>query len=316
MRRIVITGGSGFLGTELVNGLLKNMAFKKDRFYFVGRKKPDFIEEWRGVSRLNFISLDLSDLVMLRELRDPIFKAPAPGGIDVEIDFKCDILIHLAAQTPKTEDENLDAVNTYCLRPIIELFKPKCVIFTSTIDVYDYSLKDKITEESKIGPKTHYGNSKVNAEIILSKFKSKYKFELVILRLTNIYGSIDPYLRVINQFIKYGQSSGRIYVNGLGKQKRDLMHIDDFTRAMLYVIDKPVAGIYNVGSGRSIRIMDLAIKVRDLILTKIGKQAKILSIFDLKADRSIDLDVSKFNKTFNFCALISIDAGILRIMGN
>lgn len=289
---IGITGYSGFIGSELLNTILKLKEFKNYEIVLFGRTAAN-VNKY-----VKLVYLDLES---------PVF----------EYKIKIDILVHLAAQTPNKTNFLLNQVNAENIEILIKNTKPNNVIFTSTTDVYIQKYNNILYETSLLSPVTKYGYSKLLGEINLKDLAIKYNFSLTILRLSTIYGIVDPYKRIINKFIRSGLKEEGLFVHGTGKQTRDFLYITDVVDAIIKVIENPQEGIYNVGFGKSTSINELAEKVKHIIKNVYNKKCNIAhdySINDIKSFISINLNTNKFTRTFNFKPKITLQSGILNIV--
>lgn len=257
-KRIGITGASGFIGKLLVQQLL-------DQGYSVNalmRSKTSFPTDVKRVEG------DLTDIKALNSFLQDI-----------------DILIHLAGrQLPPEEQffkDNVLATNALLNRA--KNFPIKHLIFLSTVAVYA-DQEDKIhTEEEQCNPSTYYGLTKYLAENICHYWQTITKQKLTILRPFNVYGK-ENRKGVVFTMIENAKKTQTITINGDGNQIRDFLYVDDVINALLLVIQKEQEGIFNLGSGHSITISELADMIKELsfqVQTKYkqsesGKTKKIL----------------------------------------
>ncbi len=229
---------------------------------------------------------------------------------------KIHTLVHLAAQTPKSVDgDTLQYVNVHSLIPLIKKTIPTNVIFASSLDIYSLTTSKPFKETSKPEPFSEYGITKMKAEKLLQKLSTDLGFNLVIIRLTVTYSENDPYKRVMFYFIKQALENQIIKVYGTGKQTRDFLYIDDAIIGFKKVINEPLQGIYNLGYGSSISMTELAEKVAKIIGNKLKKSILIqyINIEDEKTQRTVKLDTTKFEKTYEFKPRITIEEGIMKL---
>ncbi len=275
--KVLVTGGSGFIGSFLVKELLR----AGEEVIIFDKKKPRF----RGAE---FIKGDIRDKIDLPRVNT---------------------IYHLAAQisVPFAEaypEENYSInvegtkhVLTYALKTKIKNF-----VFFSSAAVY--GLQDNPIKENAIKkPINNYGLSKLKAEEECLKYK-KY-FSLSILRPFNVYGIGCG--GVIKKFIEAAKNNKKVFIEGDGKQTRDFIHVNDVVGAALFLSDKP--GVYNIGTGKETSINKLVKIIEKISCKKLEKeyikarQADIRrSVADISALRQAGFDVK-----------ISLENGIKQI---
>lgn len=217
--KILITGGAGYIGTELTSALLQeNPAIEEIIIYdnlsrpnynlFIGRH--DFPK-----GKIKFIQGDLLDS---RKLKKALKNT--------------DIVFHLAAKvsTPFADQnphlfEQVNHWGTAELVYALEESPVKKVIYSSSVSVYGSS-SEMVDVDSPINPKTFYGISKMRGEEHIQRLFDK--MPTYILRLGNVYGYSKSmrFDAVINRFMFDAQFHKRITINGNGEQHRAFIHID------------------------------------------------------------------------------------------
>ncbi|MDH3322313.1 MAG: SDR family oxidoreductase [Flavobacteriaceae bacterium] len=216
--KILITGGAGYIGTELVYELNKNPEVKEIVVYdnlsrgninlFIGSNKLS--------NKIKFIQGDILDTRLLRE---------SLKGVDV--------VYHLAAKvTTPFADQNahfFEQVNhwgTAELTYAIEESEVKKFIYTSSASVYGASSQEA-DEQTFPNPKTFYGISKLRGEEQVNRLFDK-DMEVFIIRCGNIYGYSKSmrFDSVINKFMFEANFKNRIAIKGSGDQHRSFIHVD------------------------------------------------------------------------------------------
>ena len=255
--KILITGGAGYIGTELTKQLASDERISeviifdnlnKDQYnFFLGHTLP-FKEKFR------FVNGDLLDSRTLRKVLD---------GVEV--------VYHLAAKvtTPfaNSDPHFFEQVNNWGTAELVyaleESDSVKQVIYTSSTSVYGSS-KKMVTEETTVNPRTFYGVSKMRGEEHVQRLMPKVKTH--ILRLGNIYGYSRSmrFDAVINRFMFDAHFNGRIQIHGSGKQHRAFIHIDVIAKLLgdLLESDAP-GGIYNVVD-RNLSVLDIVDALKEI----------------------------------------------------
>jgi len=157
----------------------------------------------------------------------------------------------------------------------------------------------KLTEDSKINPISPYGESKFQMEQEIKKFISKHDINIIVLRFFNIYGigQSSEYAGVITKFIKRIASNKPLEIFGDGMQTRDFIAVQDVVSSIENVIEYGKNGIYNIASGKSITIKELA----ELMIALSGKDLNIQYVSPKTRDiKYSQTDISLAKKDLNY----------------
>tara|TARA_B110000014_G_scaffold214516_1_gene167747 strand:+ start:3707 stop:4612 length:906 start_codon:yes stop_codon:yes gene_type:complete len=248
--KFLITGGMGFIGSYLVDYLLKqgNEITILDNFSNSNKKSMKKIEN----NNLKIIEGDI------RKINDVL------NSIKNQ-----EIVIHLAAkisveESIKNPKETFD-VNVSGTKNIInacEKSNIKKLIVASSAAVYGENLSNiKLKETSKTNPISPYGESKLLMENEIKKTQIKNKkLNCIILRFFNIFGKgqSTEYAGVITKFIEKISTDETIEIFGDGLQQRDFISIYDVIESIDNAINNGESGTYNIGRGETITIKELA----------------------------------------------------------
>ena len=294
---IFITGGTGFIGSHLYKYLSK-----------------------QGNKIIIFDNLSNSKI---QKLTDPNIKIIKGDILDYPLLSKSlnntEIVIHLAAQISVTDSikdpNNTMKVNVDGTQNVLDACQKnniKNLIAISTAAVFGN--QDVIDESSKTNPISPYGKSKLLMEEKITNFSKKYNLNSVILRFFNLYGpgQSPQYAGVITKFLENIREDKPLVIYGNGSQTRDFIHIDDAVECISLAIkniDKKTGKIYNVGSGKSTSILELA----NLLLKLSGKNLPISFKPEIKGDilySKTSIDLAK--KELGFEPKISLQEGLSR----
>ena len=235
---VLVTGGAGFIGSNVVDGLLDN-GFKVTVLDNLSTGKK---ENLNPLSR--FYKTDIRDKKALEE----IFKEVKP-----------EIIYHLAAQIDvrkSVADPAFDAltniIGSINLFELAVKYNVKRIIFSSTGGAL-YGEPDNLpaNESTEIAPLAPYGVSKYCTEQYLNYFKRIYGIERVILRYANVYGPRQDPLGeagVVAIFTGRILNGEKPIIYGDGNQTRDYVYVKDIVKANLLAMDGK-EGTYNVGTG-------------------------------------------------------------------
>jgi len=231
--KILLTGGSGFIGTAISKKLLE-----EGYEIIIGD-----IREPRGNLREYFHFCDVTDPFQVTELVE-----------------ESNAVIHLAANPspPLAEknlrwDLNLNVVGTINVAESCSK-RDRRMVFISTAMV-------------KFAPYTCYAISKRTAEMYVQRYIRKQSLDASIVRLWNVYGPTQELGRVIPDFVEQALSRPREFVvKGTGLDLRDFVYIDDVTEGIILVLKKGRAGeVYEIGSGKQVTIRELADTINKLV---------------------------------------------------
>ncbi|MFL2702600.1 MAG: NAD-dependent epimerase/dehydratase family protein [Candidatus Actinomarina sp.] len=270
MKKVIITGGAGFIGTSLVKALLDNdiekiliiddlsTGSKSNLDNLLSNKKIEFIE-----SRIE----DINNIDELFENYDFCYHLAAGVGVQYIMDNLSESLLTNILATHKV----LEACQVNNLP----------VLLTSTSEVYGVA-EDKVwTEETKslIGPTTKlrwsYAASKMIDEFIALSLYEEGKISPIIVRLFNIIGpnQLSKYGMVVPRFIEAAVNDEDILIHGDGSQSRSFTWVDDVVTYLIKLAELKAYGeIFNIGQTEEITIEELA----KLIIEKSNSNSKII----------------------------------------
>ena len=270
LRHILVTGGAGFIGSHLVEFLVRENA---GRIVVIDNLKRGRLANLAQViDRIEFINGDIRD----RELMER-----ESQGVD--------LIYHLAAQSNVLGAvQDLDYSFTTNVAGTLEVLRAaqqsgaRRVVFTSSREVYGDPHSLPVLESAPIAPKNAYGASKAAAEMYC-RVLSTAQMTVAVVRLANVYGSRD-FDRVIPIFVDQALQNLPLTLNG-GKQILDFVWIDTVIQGLIGAAELPVwPGPVNIGSGVPTTIADLAAQV-------VGKAG---SLSEVRVGPRRDVEVSRF----------------------
>lgn len=254
--KILITGGAGYVGTELIKSLDRNTEVDELVVYdnlSTGNSNLFLEGQHRRLQKVRFVSGELLDSRKLRKCLD---------GVDV--------VFHLAARvtTPfaNTDPHFYEQINHWGTAELvyaIEESEVKKFIYTSSASVYG-STTEVLNEQSLPNPRTFYGISKLRGEEHVTRLFEK--LDTYIIRCGNVYGYSRSmrFDAVINRFMFDANFSNKISINGKGTQHRAFIHVDLVTKALRGLIEKDVpGGTYNIVD-RNLQILDIVDTLKEL----------------------------------------------------
>lgn len=249
-KRILVTGGRGYLGSRLVS-YLENLGY----IIYLGSRKNNTLQNWgNSVSEINIDWNNLNNIDDILKNTDCIIHLAGANEIESSAD-------------PVTAMSDT-AMNTYKLLQASVKNNVKRFIYLSTIHIYGSPLKGIISEETLPRPVHPYAITHRAAEDFVISFSDKNLIEGIIVRLSNGFGypelkTIDRWKLVINDFCKNAVEIQNIIINSSGEQKRDFITITDFCRGVDHLINlkNVIENIFNLGGNTSVTIKQMAEKV-------------------------------------------------------
>jgi UDP-glucose 4-epimerase len=262
--RALVTGGSGFIGSHLVDALLA----RGDEVVVVDNL-------FTG-NRDNLVSaLEVGAKLHTEDVTDEAAMSMVFKEADPEVVF------HLAAQPHVTRSVNdpvldlrINVAGTIKLLELARRFEPRQIVFASTggaIYGEGEGRELPLDEETDVLPFSPYGQSKRAAELYLALYERLYGVSSVALRLANVYGPRqDPYgeAGVVAIYSLAMQTGKQPIVFGTGEQTRDLIYVEDVVRAFIAAADSDAHGAYNIGTGRETSVLELGAQLAPMCGTE------------------------------------------------
>ena len=292
--KIIITGGSGFIGSYLA------MQLKQEHDVTIFDVK-------KNVSDIDFIEGDVTNLDSVKNsITD------------------CDLVIHLAASLGVVNVER-DPVQTLDInlggtKNVLEACRTnniKKIIFSSSSEIYGEPTKIPIGENDKPIPITTYGISKLASEEYIKSYSKSYGIQYTIFRLFNVYGAIQDTQWVLPEFVDKAISNKQISVHSDGSQVRAFCYVSDVADAFQSVLEKANGEIINVGNDSNpISIKELAEKI--VSLTNSQSKIEFVPFEESNRNRTEILkripDINKAKKILNYSPKITLDEGIKKVV--
>lgn len=299
-KHILITGGTGFLGKQLVKELMDY----KTRITIIDKKMPLARQFEKLIKKkgIQFIGCDLtkkSDIKQIkREIKDSV------------------IVIHLAAFVPISGNQHEDLIEKSTrvniegtinlVTSISDLLQKIC--YVSTLDAYGNPVYMPVDEQHPTNPLSYYGASKLATEKYLQVFSLKSKIPLTILRLSCTYGPGEWYERAMPNFIRAAIDKKPLVIYGDGSDVRDYLYLDDAIRAIVLALRKNSGGLYNIGSGRGYTIKEVAKKIIELT----GGTSSIQFRPRLRKRTKFIFDISRAQKELSYLPQAKLEDGLKR----
>lgn len=299
-KRYLITGGAGFIGSHLCDELLTEGHQVVVLDSFVSGKRENLPP---AGGRLTVIDGDI--------------RAIAKHADDIG---KIDAVVHLAALISGYDSllhpaDYLD-VNVSGLLSLIDFAaqnQVRRIVFASSSTVYGNQQHIRLTEDAPPGPLTVYALSKLTSEHLLRIYGAMHGFSHCSLRLFNVYGPRQapdhPYANVTCKFAHAAAHGLPINLYGDGEQSRDFIYVADAVRAFMAVLNQSSQAIYNVGTGRTVRINELITKLGEMRGEPLAVSRQPPWPNDI---RSISADTDRLHSEFGFRPDTGLSTGLQR----
>ena len=298
MKRILVTGGAGFIGYHLIELLLKdssNYVICVDN-NFTGSTRN--IENFRFQNNFEFIRHDVTI---------PLY---------VEVDE----IYHMACPaSPRAYQHNpIKTIKTNVVGTINMLGLAKRVgariLFTSTSEIYGDPTVSPQNEEywgnvNPIGPRSCYDEGKRCAETIMNEYHRQHGVDIRIVRIFNTYGpNMDPYDgRVVSNFIMQCLKNEPITLYGDGSQTRSFCYVSDTVTGLMAVMHGDDIGPYNIGNPNEMTIQHLADQIRQLC----NSDSKIIRLpLPLNDPQQRRPDITKIECDLQWSPTVSLTTGL------
>ena len=270
MKKVIVTGGAGFIGSNLVKKLLDLNVEKLLIIDDLSTGNESNISSIVSDERVQFLNLKIEDIESINELfedYDFCYHLAAGVGVQYIMDNLSESLLTNILATHKV----LEACQANGLP----------VLLTSTSEVYGVAEDDVWTEDTKslIGPTTKlrwsYAASKMIDEFIALSLFEEGKVSPIIVRLFNIIGpnQLSKYGMVVPRFIESALEDKDILIHGDGSQSRSFTWVDDVVNYLIKLAEVKAYGeVFNIGQTEEISIKNLA----ELIIEKTNSNSQII----------------------------------------
>ncbi len=274
--KFVITGGAGFIGSNLVNKLV----LEGNEVHII----DNFSSGLKDNCNKNAVyhEIDISDSNNINKIQSILL------GADTVFHLAAKARVQLSINEPLTYEKNNTFGTLNILKASVDS-KVRRVVYSSSSSVYGNTKKLPSKESDKISPISPYALQKYYGELLCKLFSELYNLETICLRYFNVYGENQilggAYSTVIGIFIDQFNKGLPLTINGDGSQRRDFTYVGDVVNANILSSKSKKAGygeVINIGNGQSTSIIDLANMIgKDFIFKK-----KLNEPFENLADNS------------------------------
>ncbi len=311
MRNILITGGAGFIGSNLTDLLLKR-GYQVTCFDNLSSGSLENISRHFKNKRFSFVEGNLEDTKLLEKVvsgKDIVFHLAAILGVSEVVKRPLDVF-------------RVDYASTHSVLEAARKAKVGKVYLASSSEVYGKNPKMPLREDSErvYGPtdvsRWSYATAKSMAEHLFFSYKEKYGLPVAIGRYFNIYGPgcyNKLYRHVITKFTLQALGGDDITIYGNGLQKRSFFYIDDAIRATYQIVFQTSGEAFNIGSRNVVSMIKLARMIKRL--TKSNSKIVHQDPKDILGKGYEDAlvrvpDTTKVEKWLHFYPKVDLEAGL------
>ncbi|UCG54606.1 MAG: SDR family oxidoreductase [Dehalococcoidia bacterium] len=257
MKKAVVTGGAGFIGSNLADELI-NRGYKVIIIDDLSTGRLSNIESTLESKNAEFIRGSITNFPLLRKIfsgADYVFHQAALPSVPRSI------------KDPKTCN-NINITGTLNVLVAARDSDIKKVIYASSSAVYGDTPTLPKTEDMILNPLSPYAVTKLTGEYYCSVFSKIYNLKTVCLRYFNVYGPRQdpnsPYAAVIPLFLEKVFTSNSPVIFGDGEQSRDFTFVKDVAQANILMAESEASGIFNLGSSQKVTINHLVGLITDI----------------------------------------------------
>ena len=310
MKKILVTGGSGFIGNNLVNYLIKK------KYYVI------------NIDKLTYSSSNYNQKTLKRK-NYKFFKFDINNKKKLKLiikKYKPECIFNIAAETHV--DRSIDSPFQFIHSNILGVFnileaikennrfnKKIKLIHISTDEVYGDIKKNKSDEKYPYNPSSPYSASKASADHLIKSYVRTYNLPAIISNCCNNYGPYQFPEKLIPKIIVNILSNKPIPIYARGQNSREWIYVNDHCEALFHIFKKGRIGeSYNVGSNINLKNIDLAKKILKIFKMKnfrIGKKVKIKFVKDRPGhDFRYALNSKKIYKEIRWRSRTSLNKGL------
>ena len=311
MKKVIVTGGLGFIGSNLIELLLK----KKFKVLNIDKNtySSNFynVREFKRNRNYSFIKCDIAN----KKISKIISK------------FKPNVIFNLAAETHVDRSidnpENFIKSNIFGVYNILECFKNYSkknkktkLIHISTDEVYGDILFGRTKENYPYNPSSPYAASKASSDHLVSSYVRTYKIPAIITNCSNNYGPKQHPEKLIPKLIYNILTNKSLPIYGKGTNSREWIYVEDHCEALIQIFKNgKIGSFYNIGSNKNLINLDISKKLIKIAKTKIkiGKNVKIEFVKDRPGhDIRYALNSNKLIKELKWKPKTSFETGLIK----
>ena len=307
MRKILVTGGLGFIGSNLIKLLLKKKytVLNVDKITYASNFYN--VYEFKNHKRYKFHKCDLNNEKKLKRIittfkPDGIFNVAAETHVDRSIDGPKNFIYS-------------NIIGTFNILEIIRKNKIKTkLLHISTDEVYGDIIKGRSKETDTYKPSSPYAASKASSDHLVSSYVRTYKIPAIVTNCSNNFGPRQHPEKLIPKLIYNILNNKSLPIYGKGKNSREWIYVEDHCEALIKVFKNGKSGeFYNIGSNYNLDNLSVVKKLLSIAMRKIklGKNVKIKFVKDRPGhDMRYAIDSKKIKKELKWMPKIDFMNGL------
>ena len=277
MKKIIVTGGLGFIGSNLIDLLIKNDYFVINLDKITYSSNFYNVKEYKKSKKYKFIKCDIKN----KKIKNILFKYKPIGIFNLAAETHVDRSID--------DPESFIQSNIVGVYNLLENFKEYSkkykskLIHISTDEVYGDVLSGRSSENYPYQPSSPYAASKAASDHLVSSYVRTYKIPAMITNCSNNYGPKQHPEKLIPKLIYNILNNKPLPIYGKGTNSREWIYVKDHCEALLKVFLKGKIGeFYNIGSNKNLNNLEVTKKLINVSkkIIKLGKKVKIQFIKD------------------------------------
>ncbi|MEJ5297300.1 MAG: dTDP-glucose 4,6-dehydratase [Armatimonadota bacterium] len=300
MKRILVTGGAGFIGSNFVRYMLRQHPdldiLVLDALTYAGNLEN--LADVADNPRFFFFKGDIRDEAMVDNL---------VPNVDTIVNFAAETFVDRSIHEPG-DFVTTDVVGTFRLLEAARKHGVERFVHISTDEVYGSVEQGSSVETDPVEPRSPYSASKAASDLLARSYFVTYGVPVIITRASNNYGPYQHPEKLIPFFITNALEDKPLPVYGDGQQVRDWLFVEDHCSAIDTVLQKGVTGeVYNVGGGYE----RTNLEVTRGILQALGKDESLIKYVKDRPghDRRYSLDTTKL-RSLGWAPKVSFDEGL------
>jgi dTDP-glucose 4,6-dehydratase len=264
MRRFIVTGGAGFIGSNFVRMFLREhpdySVTVLDKLTYAGNLEN--LKDLDGEPRFGFVQGDICDPTIVDRLA---------AEHDCILNFAAESHVDRSLLEPGAFIQT-DVFGTWVLLEAAKKYGHERFLQVSTDEVYGHVDEGASKESDPLAPRSPYSASKAGGEMQVWAYRESFGLPVVVTRGSNNFGPFQYPEKIIPLFITNAIDDLPLPIYGSGRALRDYIHVEDHCRGIDAVLHKGVEGeTYNIGAGGQTN----GVEVADLVLEALGKPASL-----------------------------------------
>ena len=310
-KRIIVTGGLGFIGSNLIDLLLKKnyQVINVDKITYSSNFYN--IKEFKKNKNYKFIRCDISSKKL-----EKIFNRYNPNGI---FNLAAETHVDRSIDNPKSFI-NSNIIGVFNILEIFKKFSKKNkktrLIHISTDEVYGDILFGRTKEDFPYNPSSPYAASKASSDHLVSSYVRTYKIPAIITNCSNNYGPKQHPEKLIPKLIYNILTNKMLPIYGKGKNSREWIYVMDHCEALVKIFKNgKIGNFYNIGSNKNIINIEICKKLLKIAKSKvnIGKNVKIKFVKDRPGhDIRYALNSNKIINELNWKPKTNFEEGLIK----